>query len=427
MAFFDTLKIMWLNRRHFKMQFFGLAVFAVVAIFVINLITIQTSYNKKLDDMAKANVRYTTSIQMSLSGVKGSVNRIYVDSSKTQCFILLQFNSTSSIPLDANMYQMMIAGVTRDGVYQKKPEENITGEIYMFNTSGLAALYLKSDIPFENSMKQLTLRSYKTFTNKTSPYYVSIPSDRTYDQCHIYFNPGGNSAQSIAFLENHQQGTDFNLVDIQRQVYSVDSEAKYRKEASQFLKDIILVMNQIVEYEGRLRNTYNVQVPDLPKYINGDYIDVVNIYDTEGNIVNTRKKYVPATYMPGGTEFDWYSGSILDGYYKLVPNTSDMSLADYIHSLDVDKVSRRVEDIKIDEWFYQDGTSVKLESDKFTTAYEKEVTKTIKKYVELLNEYYDLKEKYQAETLPSFLMLEYNTSYIGQAYTVRRTDAALTY
>lgn len=422
MAIKTTLVTIWKNRRHFKLQIFGMMVFTVILIFVVNLISIKITYEKKLNNYLSSTSKYTSSFQMSLSGVKGTVSKVYVDNSKTQCFILAKLVSTSSLTMVANNYQMFVTNVNYGGSNAGTPDENFTGEIYMFGSTGLIGLYLKSDVPFENTMKQLTLRSYTKYTSNTSPYFRTTSTDAKYDQCHIFFNPGATGTQTIDFLENHVQGTDFDLSGVYRQVNSVNKEKEIRNNILQFYDDLIAVMNKIMEYQNRLENAYNVDVPELPKYIKGDYFDDIPIYDAEGVQIGSYRKYIPATIVPGGTEYDWYNGNILDGYFKLVPNTTKMTVRDYIYALNTDAGTRRIPEMKSDEWYYKDGTEVRLKSDVTTTSLELEVVNNIKLYEKQLDKYIELKKAYQTEYLTDLLLLEANSATVGQIYSVRKDE-----
>lgn len=429
MAIKSTLTVIWKNRRHFKMQIFGMTVLLVVCIFIANLISIKISYNKKLNNYIESNTIYTSTFQLSLSGVKGTVNKVFVDSAGKQCFILASLDNTTNLAMDAKNYQMLVSNVKYNGVNDGKPKEVLDGEIYMFGSSGIIGLYLYSDIPFENTMKQLTLRSYTKYTSNTSPYFKTTASDAKYDQCHLFFNPGGTKKTTIDFLEKHTPGTEFDLTEIYRQVNTSKDEAEQRKEILQFYDDLSAVMRKISEFKSRLENSYNVEVPEFPEYIKGDYFDNVVVYDENGVEINSYRKFVPATIVPGGTEYDWYNGSIASSYFKLVPNVKNMTIRDYIHALNRDKQTRTVPSITIKEWYYRDGTPVNMDikTDVTATKLEVEIVNNINSYQNHLKDYMKLKTKYQTEYLPNLLLLESNSGSVGQVYTVRKNKAVLTY
>lgn len=429
MAIGSTMALVWKNRRHFKMQIFGVTVLLVICIFVANLISIKVSYNKQLNRYIASNTMYTSTFQLSLSGVKGTVDKIFIDSTGTQCFILASLKSTVNLATDAKNYQMYVTNVNYDGTNNGTPEENIQGEIYMFGASGIVGLYLYSDVPFENTMKQLTLRSFTKYTSNTSPYFRTTASDAQYDQCHLFFNPGGTNKKTIDFLEKHIPGTEFDLTEIYRQVNTSKEEVAIRKDILQFYDDLSAVMRKIMEYRKRLNDSYNIAVPDFPEYVQGDYFDDVIVYDAEGVEIGSYRKYVPATIVPGGTEYDWYNGSIATGYFKLVPNVKNMTIRDYIYALNRDKKSRIVPSTKIKDWYFNDGTPVNMniDADITATSLEREIINNIDIYEDLFNQYMKLKTKYQTEYLPNLLLLESTSGAVGQVYTVRKDKAVLTY
>lgn len=425
MAIKSTITTLWRNRRHFKLQIFGIMVLFTVSVFIINLITIKVGYDSKLAAYTASTAKYTSKFQMSLSGVRGTIDKIYVDSSKTQCFILASFESTSSITVMANDYQMLLTNVNNSGKSTGEPKEKLSGEIYMFGSSGIVGMYIKSDKPFDNTLRHLVLRSYKKYTANTSPYYKTISSDAKYDQCHIYFNPGATGTKSIDFLEKHVAGTTFDLTEIYRQVSTVTDEIKQRDEILAFYDDLMTTMNKIVEYQKRLSDSYNVEIPELPDCIKGDYFDNIVVYDAEGVETGSYKKYVPATIVPGGTEYDWYNGSVLTGYFKLVPNIKNMTIRDYVYALRTDKDSREAPDVKIKVWYYKDGNEVRMVTDSTTTSLEKEVINNINNYQELLKNYLKLKTQYQTDYLPALLLLENDSGSVGQTYSVRNDAEAI--
>ena len=420
MAIKSTVGTIWRNRRHFKMQIFGIMVLFTVLVFVINLITIKTGYEKKLANYMSTNVQYTSKIQMSLSGVNGTVSRIYVDSSRTQCFLLLKFQNTNALTMTANSYQMFITNVNNNGVSTGTPDEQLKGEIYMFGSTGLIGLYLKSDVPFENSLKEIVLRSYSKFTSNTQPYYRKTATDAQYDQCHLYFNPGGSSSKTIDFLEKHVDGTAFDLTEVYRQINSVVEEIEIRQDILQCYKDLHSSINKINEYHNRLSKNHNIDVPDFPTYIKGDYFDTVTIFNSAGEQVGTYEKFYPATIVPGGTDFDWYMGSVLKGYYKLVPNTKNMTVPEYNNYLLSDKGKRAEPKIKYDAWYYADGTEVTREGS--LSSYGQQVASDITLYENELKNYLKLKTKYQTEYLPSLYNLEYDSATTIVSYTVRNDE-----
>ncbi len=422
-SFFSTI---WHNRRHFKMQIFGIMVLCTIMIFIINLISIKVSYNSQVKKYLSSTSKYTNTFQMSLSGVTGKVDKVYVDSTKTKCFILVTMRDTSALTMSANNYQLFVTNCDRNGRGVGTPEELLTGEIYMFGSEGIVGFYIKSDIPFENTMKSLVLRSYSKFTGNTQPYVYTTSSDAEYDQCHIYFNPGATDTQSIAFLENHQDGTRFDLTEIYRQVNSVIDEYTIRQNINQFYADLLADMNKIMEYQTRLSDIYNVEVPKLPDFIYGDYFDDVLVYDSAGTQIGSYNKYIPATIVPGGTEYDWYSGNIVKGgYYRLVPNTQDIKLREYLQALNNDRNNRELPSVKSKEWFYKDGTQVNMKNKNQMTSLELETFNTITAYETLLEDYMSLKKKYQATYLRELLELELNSDFSSYTYTVRDDENAL--
>lgn len=417
-----VIKTLWKNRRHFKMQIFGITVSLIMMAFLINLLSIKISYNNKIDTLLSTNVRYTETFSTSLSGATGVIDNIFVDSSKTRCFILATMSNTSLLAMDASKYQVFLTNAKADGSIDKKPVEQITGEIYMFGTSGRVGLYFKSDVPFTNALKKVTLRSYKQYAQQTTPYFVSIASDAQYDQCHFYFNPGGASAQTIAFLETHIEGSDFDLSEMYRQITTTSAYEEVRKQLSECQNDMVTLYGKMAEYRERLTNTYNLSIPENPAWIKGDKFEDVVQTDENGNVISYYRKFVPNVIFPGGTDYDWYLGSVDEGYYHLISDSNGLSLRDYL--LKLASKSGDIEKADFDTWYYTDGTPVVF-TEKYVTNFELEMKSTIEEYKALFDEYKTLKQKLQTQYLPKLLELEFESETMGQSYTVHRGESAL--
>ncbi len=421
MAIKTLLSTLWLNRRHFKMQIFGVSVFICVLIFSLNLLSIKVDYDKAVDKYLSSKVTYSTSFEMSKSSTKVNVSRLFVDSTKTKCFILLSFDNMYTLSADANSYQVFI---TNTGKGAKKIKENMTGEIYMFGADGSMGIYLQSDIPFENQPKLITLRSYSNISNVSNKN-----NSKKYDDGRFVINPGGTEAKTISFLEYHMPGTDFNYTDIYRQAFAVSREAEIRQNIEQsydYMKEDFL---RLKEYSERLRNLYNVKVPQLPYYFDGDGFETVKIYDNDGNAVGSYLRFVPKTIVPGGTEYDWYRGNIVTSYYSLVPNTKKKTIAQYLQDMTSDGYAReKVASVASDEWYYTDGTPVELKAEKISTSVERNVKSAIDDYETALQDIMDIKKQYQTEYLRQLLELERDSDFSGQVYTVdRKTEVVVTY
>ena len=423
----SVLKTLWRNRRHFKLQIFGVVFFIVIGVFLANLFSMKIVYDNGVRQYMTSTVKFTSSFQMSLSGVKGTVDNVFVDKARKQCFILATLNEADMLTMDASQYQMFVTNTTQDGIIVGKPREQLTGEIYMFGTTGRIGLYFMSATPFDNQIKKVTLRSYKKYTANTSPHFVTTQTDAKYYQCHIYFNPGGTSAQSIEFLEKHVPGTDFKMSEIYRQINTVNEYEQVRKDLETCQSNMISVINRIAEYKNRLTVNYGLSLPEYPEWIKGDKFDPVEVKDEAGNVKSTYYKFVPSFILPGGTDFDWRQGTVNEGYYHLVPDKGEMSMRDYLLKLGADKKERKVDNAKFDVWYYSDGTEVEF-VESYATKYEQEMQKTMEEYQQLFNDYLSFKTKYQVELLPMFIEMELASETIGQAYTVRRgTEAVVLY
>lgn len=419
-----TLSTVWKNRRHFQIQIFGIATVLVIAVFCLNLLTIVIKHDKAVDEFHRTNIAYTDSFTMSLSGTKGNLKYVFTNADRTQCFLLLRMNNMDVVSLNANDYQVLITNADFNGKYKgfkkNSGESKMTGDIYVFGSTGFIGIYLESPEAFTNSLKWLTLRCYNSATTNKDSYVRYASSDYEYDQGHIFFNPGAENRLVVDFLENHKPGEPFDPTLIYQQVFTVFEEKTQRQGILDFYTSLNNSMAKISSHYSRLVDTYNVDMGDLPDYVKGDYFKDIEITDAQGNVVHTYNKFMPATVVPGGIEYDWYIGNVIDGYYKNVPNTNGLSINDYLGE-NVRKNEKAAEiDWEYVDFYFKDGTKVPVGEDNIST-YDKSVIDELELYEKAIDEYLELKTTYQQVQLPDLLRLERDSTSAISFYSVNNS------
>ena len=408
---------MWRNKRHFKMQTFGMGVLVCILIFLFNLLSIQLDYDNMIRISRENTTVFTSSFPMSLTGDYFNVQAAYVDTTKTKAFIFMKNgNDMADIPIDANMYNILI---TEEDY--STPEENITGSIYILGSTGYMGIYLQSDIPFKNSVKHLYVRALRNTTSNTQPVVVYDESDYYYNQGHLFMNLGSYTAGSVDFLEKHQMGDDFDFKRVYRTILLANSEKADRDGCLRLYSEMKDAMLKIEESYSRIKGTYtDVVLPDFPTYLVGDTFKTVSVYRTDGTVAYSYEKFVPKTLLPGGIDFDWYNGNIADGYYKLVPNTNGLTISEYLASIPAGNDKIRYNPAV----YYADGRRV-ISSDDADNAFDKSVARDVEAYLEQIQTYLNAKNTYQVKYLPAFLKLEQSSLDVDKLLSVNISENAV--
>jgi hypothetical protein len=206
---------------------------------------------------------YTESFAWSLSGQEGSVEQIYTNESHTKAFILCKTDDMTSLTTSASDYQMFLTG------YKGKLNNNPTGAIYIFGSTGYMGFYLVDQRGFSPAMYDLVIRNTKLVTSETGDVDTSDMdvSFSKYNQIRIYANLGASGAVTAKFLDNENA----TVSDIYAETVAVAAETEYKDKLAADLVQMNNDVSKLEEYKSRL-NSLGVYVPELPKSIAGDLI-----------------------------------------------------------------------------------------------------------------------------------------------------------
>ena len=416
-----NIKDFWHNKQHYKIQVFGLGVLMAVLVFAANLLGIIARDHRLTKEFQAANVFYSGDIMTSLSGVQGTMSRVYVNNDKTQAFVVLRMNNMTALSVNAADYEVFLTDCDFEGHVKGTPKKymDVKADIYVFGYTGCIGVYIESEKPFRSVLERMTLRCNNSATNTSGDVYVNYDVTDSYcDQLHCYFNLGASEAETIDFLEAHVPGTQFDPTLIYQQAYVADEEKADRQA---ILDQYVLLhdlMSDINYYITRLEDDHHVAIGDLPEDVGSDYFTNIDVTDADGNVYASYERFIPGTVYPCGTDFDWYRGGVVNGYFKYVPESrrQDMTFKEYLKTLR----STEPEPLTtLDQTFYyEDGTELDPEN----IAYDAEVKAVIKDYYSTLNKYRNAKAKYQTELLPALLWLEYDSTNAVSFYTVNDTD-----
>jgi hypothetical protein len=346
----------WVNKRHYQIYIFGLAVLGLVFAFVANFASISIVYNKKIKEMYANAAVFTPNAVMSLSGVTAQVMSFRVNTAKNQMFLLVKLNNTQDISFNIRDYQMYVTNVDKDMKRTGKPKESIRGQYYMFGATGYVGIYIYTNSKFSDDYKWITIRNFNPVTTNRQPYVSYLADDYKYDQYHIFINPSGKTVNSIDFLENHQLTEAINTTEVYKQIIAENQERDIKANIATSYSTLENTLSHINEYRRRLEREYKLIVPGLPSMIDGDRVDL--IVNENGT---TRKEFVFASTVKGGIDLDWMNLSLRIGYYQSYYESNLYSLKEFLANRkeELEEKTTVSESVVVqpNDWVYDDGRS----------------------------------------------------------------------
>ncbi len=363
--------------------------------------------NQKLGN----NAIYTDSFTSSVAGVNGTVKGVYVNQAKTRTLLLVKFDDTDEISLNAEDYQVYVSA--KGQKRQCKPK----GGVYCFGATGYLGIYLSDVSGFPTQVLDVVVRNNVTLSDREEGYVDETTMDESFakhDQFRIYFNPGASGATHLEALDSEQ----LSISEIYKQSVGDFEEDAIRDELKDSLKAMQKALAKRDEY-GRRLTANGMILPEEPLYMKGDKIEE----SKDGSL-----SLVTQNVFPGGYDFDWQSKRISEGGYLKtlkeresgetdealfvrmanVANTTDVSLGTQLSTL----------------WFRQDGSEFdKNLSDLLPT--DETVSATIDDYETAQREYLSVKQNYEQTQLKELLYLEYLSEEQDAQFSVNTEDSAL--
>lgn len=398
-------KMAWLFSSHYKMERFGV-MFLVLALAMTGTVGSILAHKKALDDQAMGTQAvYTTAFSMSLTGLSGSVVDVYTNTDHTKVFVLLKWNDPTKIVTDASEYELFYTGSDLAGNKVSR-QSSPSASIYLFGSTGYMGIYFVDTNGFPAQIVNMTLRCNKMI----APLMTEIPSynDQSfaeYDQVKIYFNPGGSGSTVAKFLDEDRMG----IYDVCEGTMIAGQEDELRVKLDTDLVNMEAALMKIQEYERRVRQDA-ILPPDAPIQIRNDKI----ITDEDGN------KSLETGYMlPGGYDFDWRNGSILEGYLdKAIPDgyapSQHLTTSAQLAQSDNFKISNLT-------WMNADGTVFTGKNPQNLTAIN-QANSDIQLLQTAWTEYYNAKKAYQTVDLAEMLKLELYLRDVMENFSIKTDD-----
>ena len=399
-------------RKSHRIELFAFAVFAVLVLLCVDFVGI-TLHAKNIDkDTLTSEAIYVSDFTTSLSGVKGEITNVYVNEDLTKCGVLVKFKDMSNIVTDALTYQVYVKGfnVSR-GDYAQKTLCSPRGGYYVFGPTGYALIYLVDSNGFQSQALELIVRCNDTiFKSNQSTQDVAKLKEKDgsyeqFDQYRLIVNPAAEKAERVSFLD------DFDVVSLYRDAVVDASEADIRAQLTTDVAELNTQMKAIQNYKAQLE-ALNVKVPELPEFVAYDHFE----NEEDGTLI-----YTPGTNMAGGVNFDWFHSDLHSGSFLTEDIIGLKKPSQFFGDL---KATER-DDMPLLKEFYTIEGELIIEDTESPLSDVSAMSKNIANYRNALQSYFNLKYKYQAVDLVSYLHLEYNMMNTGKNFSSNYSDNAV--
>lgn len=413
-GFFKMLR----NRRHYRMEIFSvLLIFLMTVFLIVTALGFKVYLSKQSVELTNKAI-YTTNFKTSLSEQNGKVEGVFKSKDGSKALLLIKFDSTANMSIDAKNYQLFLTSANvkgNDGTLRSRP----SASIYMFGNTGYMGIYLANADGFKSQVLDLTVRANKELTgnSETPSSKESDASFSKYDQFRVYFNPGAGHATILKCLEGSKIPTAKDL-------YDGSVTAFVEKDVHKLLNDQVeklrLDLNNIEEKENRVFNSDKIQKQARPSIISGD-----KIIETKDSDDNKTYKFVAGSTVKGGVDFDWTEGSVSKGYLKslISKEAPGLSMEQYF-TMKYKESSENEFDINSYTWLLEDGTALKDTAGSENVRY-KGYNEDVQDMTAAWRQYYNDKKEYQTKLLFKLLEAETYSNIVKDTTTINTSDKVI--
>lgn len=367
------------------------------------LMTFVSIYNKfGLDQQSlSSNALYSSSVTLSRTGQKGTVEGVFVNKDKTRGMVLIKMSDANKMSSSAEDYKAFTSAVNLK--QQKEDLKSVPqGSIYVFGSSGYIGLYFVDNAGFNSQIFKSTIRLEKEFV-AVDPKNVSDEVKGTsyseYDQMDVYFNLGASKAVELKALDK----ADFSVQDLYVEAIGSKTDKEQRDLLTKDLVELSKLKLQIDEQRSRLESIsidgVAIVVPDLPQEVKSDS------FSGSGDDIMMTTDF---TYA-GGVNVNWRNLNLEDGYFDSINNKTinpdDLSLARWLVKLRNDASGTSQTTSYEHDWVMSDGTSLNqfvndLGADNKAVS---DLNKQVQNYMSLMSQYMQLKYQYQTKDLRNLI------------------------
>lgn len=408
---------------HHAIERFGIIFGAIVVSFVLIFGASGVSAYTNKQSTLSSTALYTPTFITSKTDISGNVPGVFVSSDRTRAMVLMQFNDTTQVSVNADDYQGFLTGSTTS-LNPQGLKTTVDGSVYVFGSTGYMGVMLDSDKPFTPQIMNLTMRAnaelvYKEEGSTTDKDVAGDGSFQKYDQWRVFFNPGGSQATVSTALD----GTSVDVGSIFNEIVVSTEETKLRNSMDAQLALMQTDLNRIKDGTAELERTtadsgtLRLMPPKVPKQIAGDGVEGKAKVGDVASTLALKTEYT----MPLGYNFDWRSGTVMEGYLKdLIPERSN-----YVTYLS-ERAKETPDEFRINDlqWLLNDKTDLKRDYDSGNS--------TVKPLFDIMNklslayqDYYKDKKVYQVDLYTKLLDLEVKLRNVESNFTMNDGEEVL--
>lgn len=393
---------------------------AMLLIMVIIFISAFHTYTYKNTVHLSNTAQLTTETKSSLSESNISVDGVYLANDRKNAFVAFSTTNTTVMSSDAKDFSCYISSLAKD------PVSNIKSiGLFSFGISGKYGLYIHGKAPFESGMLQITLSNDTYKSKKTQNADKNSPATR--DTFTFVINPGAKKAETAEFLNTDKQTT---IQDLYAQTAGTADEDLHRQTLEADIEKLSDDLDSISKHEKQMQ-TYGLMLPGMTANADG----TVPLIPRPAAIINDRvvtlsdgkQVLQSSTNVPGGTNFNWQSKRIRDGYLKDITGSDDVTVWNsYLSQLKTDGAQSSKDAIDVPTTYSsmqgQIFSTIDIDEDDAQVnlnngADLQEIMKVINDYRQSIITYYEDKVQYEATDLTALLNLEYKAAFSATGFS----------
>lgn len=347
---------------HHAIERFGIffSVFVVTGLVVVAAAA--ASAAKAGSESLASTALYNHQFETSKTKLKGEIDGVYVNESRTRALAVMHFPATAAISYSAADYQAFLLGIDERNQMTKVSTPGIEGHFVAFGSTGYVGVLLEADEPFTQQILNLTIRANKELSfnerqqDTGSTTAASDASFSKYDQWRIIMNPGATGAQHLKSLD----AKNFDIAHAYYEVAVAPQEKETRDKLDSKLLEMRSNLQQITSYTKELETTkvdgLFLRPPEVPPAVAGDEIVGSSASETSDGVSSLELK--TSNVVPGGFEVNWRSGDVYSGYLDaLVPRGENyVNYLSSVQKQESDGVTQQISDMK---WVLSNGSDLK--------------------------------------------------------------------
>lgn len=435
---------------HYTIDRFGIKVGVLAVIGALILVGASCSAFQAGKAELGAQALYTSKFTTSRTATTGAVDKVYRSNDGHRALVTMTFDDPTRMSTQASDYYVYAVGL--DGSDAKSVSYPLTGQIYVFGSTGTMAVLLEAPEGFDQQLINLTVRAKKELSPPRADLQQQdfTPSFREHDQWRVILNPAASGASPLRALDS-EKTPDARSVYADAVLWP--TEADQRRKLDGLLAQMKAQHDRMDALGDQMASTsvtlgadrdVKLLPPSLPEVIDGDTFSgmsatelgvklsqtpadqvegigdktrrarMMDTYD-DGSLPNTYVLHSRKTF-PGGTDFDWRSRTVSDGYFESM-GTGYPTVEEYLSALQNaaagQQASLSARDLR---WPLSNGKTIN--DIKPTDTGATPLIDLRNRAIAAYNQYYALKQQYQTYELVQLLVYESRLDGVADSATV---------